>query len=126
MAPVRTIIVVEDSEDCATTLEIALAVLPRVEIVVVNTAEHAVRTLEARAVSALVTDIHLPGRDGLALVAELRRDPRFARLPIVVISGDADSGTPEQARRAGATAFFAKPYSPAAVRRAMEELMHAG
>jgi PleD family two-component response regulator len=76
-------------------------------------------------VSALITDLHLPRMDGFELIARVRSEPRHSRLPILVISGDSDSKTPERALRLGANAFFAKPYSPAAVRLKLEQLMNA-
>ncbi len=45
-------------------------------------------------------------------------------MPILVISGDPNPDTPQRALRAGANAFFAKPFSPAAVRRMLEELLN--
>jgi CheY-like chemotaxis protein len=123
MSGLRTIVVVEDSAECAATIEIALSALRAVEVVLVDTAEAAIETLRAREVHALITDIHLLGMNGLELVAFVRRDTRFVNLPIVVISGDTENWTWEMARSAGATAFFAKPYSPAVVRRTVEEFI---
>jgi CheY-like chemotaxis protein len=53
----------------------------------------------------------------------VRAEPRFARLPIVLISGDSDPLLPARALAQGADAFFPKPYSPAAVRRKLEQLL---
>jgi CheY-like chemotaxis protein len=122
---VRTLLIVEDAEDCATTLEIALSALPHVVIRHAHTAESAIQTLEREPVSALITDVHLPSMDGLELVAAVRRQPRYAHLPILVISGDADPETPCKALDLGANAFFGKPYSPARVRQKIEELIDA-
>jgi DNA-binding NarL/FixJ family response regulator len=44
-------------------------------------------------------------------------------MPVLVISGDSDPRTPARVIAAGAQAFFAKPYSPAAIRRKLEELL---
>jgi PleD family two-component response regulator len=122
---VRTLLIVEDAEDCATTLEIALSALPDVVIRHAHTAESAIQTLEREPVSALITDVHLPSMDGFELVAAVRRQPRYAHLPILVISGDADPETPCKALDLGANAFFGKPYSPARVRQKIEELIDA-
>ena len=48
-----------------------------------------------------------------------------AALPILVTSGDSDPGNSERLRRLGADAYFVKPYSPAALRRTLEQLLHA-
>jgi CheY-like chemotaxis protein len=79
-------------------------------------------------VAALVTDLNIhraPGNspDGFDLIRQLRAEPRFARLPILLISGDSDPRLPARALEQGANAFFAKPYSPSAVRRKLEQLL---
>ena len=70
-----------------------------------------------------VTDLQLPLMDGFSLIERVRREPRHARMPVMVISGDADPRAPERALRLGANAFFPKPYSPAEVRTRLEELI---
>lgn len=120
-----TVLIVEDADDCATTLEIALSSLDDVEVLHADSAENALQTMDRANVSLLVTDVHLPSMDGFELVARIRRHPRHSHVPILVISGDADPGTPRRALNLGANAFFAKPYSPAAVRQKIEELIHA-
>jgi CheY-like chemotaxis protein len=73
---------------------------------------------------AIVTDLNLDLLgDGLDLIRQLRAEPRFARLPILLISGDSDPRLSERALAQGADAFFPKPYSPAAVRRKLEQLL---
>ena len=62
---------------------------------------------------------------GLGLIAHLRRDQRYAALPVLVISGSAGRDAPARALEAGATAFFSKPFSPAAVRQKVEALIDA-
>jgi len=119
-----TVLIVEDADDCATTLEIALSSL-HVVIRHADSAESALEALDREPVSVLVTDVHLPVMDGLELVTSIRRHPRHSGVPILVISGDADPATPERALKLGANAYFGKPYSPAAVRRKIEELIHA-
>lgn len=81
--------------------------------------------LESDTVSAVITDVHLPEMTGLELVARIREDPRFRSLPILVVSADTDPSTPARALGLGANAYFAKPFSPSAVRKKLEELLHA-
>jgi len=52
----------------------------------VGTAADALSVLENEDFDCLVTDIQMPGMDGLALTRKLREDDRFADLPVVVIS----------------------------------------
>lgn len=121
----RTVLIVEDVEDCAATLEIALSALRGVAVRHADSAEKALQALDKEHVAVLVTDVHLPLMNGFDLVTCVRRDPRHARVPILVISGDTDPATPSRALKLGANAFFGKPFSPAAVRQKIEELIHA-
>ena len=126
-----TILVVDDDRDCLATLDLALQTLPGVVIREALSAEAALAALEDReyrkndTVSAVITDVHLPEMTGLELVARIRQNPRFRSLPILVVSADPDPSTPARALGLGANAYFAKPFSPGALRKKLEELVHA-
>ena len=121
----RKIIIVEDTETCAATLEIAFLSIPDVTVVAVSSARQALEILHNGPVSALVTDLHMPRMDGFELIRKVRADGRFSRLPVIVVSGDTDPRTPERVSRMGVNAFFSKPYSPAEVREKLEHLLDA-
>jgi two-component system, chemotaxis family, chemotaxis protein CheY len=122
----RTVLIVEDTEQCATTLEIALLGIPDVDVSTARDAAQALLLLDSSGtVSVLITDLHLPIMDGFEFIERMRRDQRYARIPVIVVSGDTDPRTPERVRRLGAEAYFAKPYSPAQVRQKVEELLDA-
>jgi putative two-component system response regulator len=122
--PRHTVLLVDDAEGCVETLDLALQMMPGVLIRSARTAERALEVLESHPVSVLVTDVHLPAMDGLEMILILRRQPRFEALPIVVISADTDPAAARNALESGANAFFAKPFSPSAVRKKLEELIH--
>lgn len=121
----RTILIVEDSETCAETLQIAFESIPGLETIVLKNLGAALAALRNRDISiaALVTDLHMPRNDGFELIRQLRAEVRYARLPVLLISGDSDPQLPERALACGVDAFFSKPYSPAAVRRKLEQLL---
>ena len=118
-----TILVVEDSDVCRDALEVALSILPQFAVRAVATAEQALECLAAENICALVTDLQLVNMNGFELIKRVRSQPRRAALPILVISGDNDPDTPARLAEIGADAFFTKPYSPAAVRGKLEELV---
>ncbi|MGA2118432.1 MAG: response regulator [Bryobacteraceae bacterium] len=125
MPPRRTVLLVEDEAHFISTLEIAFDGDGEPRLTHTSTAEEALRILEATEIAAVITDIHLPSMDGFELIARLRGQPRFAGLPILVVSGDPDPASSERALSLGANAFFPKPYSPGAIRRKVKELIHA-
>ena len=124
----RVILVVDDAEGCVATLDLVLQTMPGVEVQSTPSAEAALARLEHlehATVSAVITDVHLPDMTGLELVSRIRENPRFRRLPILVVSADPDPLTPGRALTLGANAYFAKPFSPSAMRKKLEELIHA-
>jgi len=124
----RAVLIVEDSENSAATLEIALLAIPGVSVLLAASALEALRILDraGEPVSAVVTDLNMPRMDGFELIQRMRADRRLASVPIVVVSADTDPATPQRVAALGACAFFPKPYSPAEVRRKLEQLLDAG
>lgn len=57
--------------------------------------------------AAILTDLYTPRMTGHDLVARLRRTPRLAAIPVVVMSGERASR-----ERPAAQAFLEKPFSP--------------
>ncbi|MBI2681479.1 MAG: response regulator [Candidatus Solibacter usitatus] len=123
----RTVLIVEDAEPSAATLEIALLAIPGVAVRVVSRARQAIEMLENpdAQVHALVPDFHMPLMDGCELVGKVRLLGRYRSLPSGGIRGDSDPRTPERVFRLGANAYFTKPFSPAQVRRKVEQLLNA-
>jgi CheY-like chemotaxis protein len=123
----RSVLVVEDSENSAAMLEIALSGIPEVTILVAPSALEAWRILsfDGLAIRAIVTDLNMPRMDGFELIRRVRADGRLAAMPIVVVSADTDPATPRRIARLGVNAFFAKPFSPAEVRRKLEQILNA-
>src|SRR3989449_10787978 len=79
--------------------------------------------ISARDYDAIVTDIKIPGMDGLELLAEIRT--HRPDTPTLMITGYGEHDLVVQALRAGAYDFIRKPidrdYFVASLRRAMEK-----
>jgi CheY-like chemotaxis protein len=120
----RTVLIVEDSDTSADTLEIALLSLTGVSVAHAATGRTALQFIQKQPVSAIITDLHMPQMDGFELIERVRAAAGATHVPIIVISGDSDPETPERVRRLGADAYFVKPYSRAAVREKLERLLH--
>lgn len=75
-----------------------------------GSAEQVLQKLTPGFAGVLVTDVKLPGIDGLELLSRaLRLDPS---LPVILVTGHGDITMAVQAMRLGAYDFLEKPFSP--------------
>ena len=63
-------------------------------------------------VDLVISDINMPGMDGIALVAALRQLPDYTRTPILMLTTEDAQARKDQARAAGANGWIQKPFNP--------------
>jgi two-component system C4-dicarboxylate transport response regulator DctD len=79
------------------------------EVTCCDSAEQALALLKPDFPGVVVSDVRLPGRDGLALLRELHRaDPG---LPVTLVTGHGDVAMAVEAMREGAWDFIEKPFA---------------
>ena len=79
--------------------------------------------LKLESPSALVSDIRMPGTDGLALLKEVKE--KYPTLPVIIMTAYSDLGSTVSAFQGGAFDYLAKPFdineAVALISRAMQE-----
>ena len=105
-SPVRVLLV----DDSDVTREMIRRLLEDAGIAVtgVGSGDDALHALESRTIDCVVTDIEMPGLDGLGLTRALRGNPKYADLPIVVVSTLDRPADRMAGLEAGADAYLTK------------------
>jgi DNA-binding NarL/FixJ family response regulator len=62
---------------------------------------------------AIVSDVRMPGKDGLELLRLIRADERLARVPVVLLTAKGMTADRIAGYKAGANAYLPKPFDPA-------------
>ena len=83
-----------------------------------ESAEQAMDRLQARRFGLVLSDVHMPGRNGMALAAEIRS--QFPATAVIMLTGDHDSSAVVASMRAGAIDYLMKPVTRDVLGRAVE------
>ena len=86
----------------------------------------ALETMRRWRPDVLVTDVAMPGMDGLDLASAVRADPDMKGLPIVFMTASIHVDAIAQRTLAGPTAYLYKPFGPAALRTMLDSLIAEG
>jgi CheY-like chemotaxis protein len=73
--------------------------------------------------SLVLLDVMMPDKDGLEVLAELKKNPQTKDIPIVMVSAKADEDTIARAEEIGAVQYLVKPFVPFDITRVIRELL---
>lgn len=70
----------------------------------------------------VVLDLNLPKKDGHEVLSEIKTDPRFRAIPVVILTGSEADEDIVEAYDAGANIYMIKPDNPDTLSRLVEAL----
>jgi two-component system alkaline phosphatase synthesis response regulator PhoP len=77
-------------------------------VMTANDARSALEKLNSHPPDLIITDIMMPGMDGIELCRRIRSVPQLMQTPVLVLSAKTDPKTVQCAREAGANDFLSK------------------
>ena len=121
----KRILVVDDSAFFRNLLTPLLSVAGYESFAVASAAE-ALALLEAgQRFDVILSDVEMPGMNGFEFAETIRRNPKFAELPIIALSSHSEPEDFERGRRAGFTDYVAKSDRDALVGSLAQALAHS-
>lgn len=108
-----TVLIIDDHLDSVEFVRAALEPFG-VRLMTAESAEEAKCLLEAITPDIIITDLFLPGENGLAFVQWLRsrKGIRHANIPAIAVTSFYEEFDREDAEAAGFTMYFSKPLDP--------------
>ena len=121
--PTQPIAIIADDEDLGRLLLAETAVASGLSPLSFDNGVAALEAALSQDVAIVLLDVDMPGMDGYTVCRRLRADPRFATVPIVMVTGHEDSAAITRAFDAGATDFISKPVNWALLPRRLAYIL---
>ncbi len=105
------ILVVEDNRTITTVVKYFLE-LEGFEVLLAENGLVGLKTAQRERPSVIVTDVNMPGMDGIAMVKALRSDPATRNIAILMLTSEDNLDSETRALSAGADDYILKPVEP--------------
>ena len=83
-----------------------------IEVIAVGNGEAAVRKMPDLNPDVVLADVFMPVRNGYEVCEFIKKDPRFSKIPVILLVGAFDPLDEAEARRVGADGILKKPFVP--------------
>jgi two-component system, chemotaxis family, chemotaxis protein CheY len=117
----KTILIVDDSENVRQQLRQALTPMCY-RLVEADDGEAGYQQACTVRADLIIADVNMPRLDGLAMLERIRRLPGHVSTPVFVLTTETSPGLLRRGRELGATAWVIKPFSTAALLRAVAKV----
>jgi CheY-like chemotaxis protein len=115
----RTILLIDDVEENRVILKLRLEKEGFVVITARN-GEEGLQELEKEKFNLIFLDINMPVMDGHTFLKMVKADPRYAKIPIIIITALDETGAVIKTMRAGACGYLTKPFNMDQIRAQLD------
>src|SRR5512143_3552233 len=117
----RTILLVDSSASIIFYLAMLLRRL-EYKVVTARSGEDALRLMEEKIPSIVLTEIELPQMSGLQFLKHIKETARLKAVPVVVLTAETDPGTKASCANMGCAAYLHKPVEPDVLYRTLQSV----
>ena len=121
----HTLLLADDSVTIQRVIELTFAE-EDVQVVAVSDGDQAIARLDATPPDIVLADIGMPGKNGYEVAQYVKRTPRLAHIPVVLLTGAFEPVDDAKAAAAGCAGVLAKPFEPQLVIGRVKELLARG
>lgn len=122
---VEPVIMVVDDDGFQRDLMRALLGEQKYRTVLTASGLEALNALRRTRVDLVLMDMVMPGMDGLQTTLQIKAEPQYAQLPVIMVTGKSDGNVVLDSLKAGAVDFIVKPIKPAALLSKMARALRA-
>ncbi|MGN6129563.1 MAG: response regulator [Nocardioidaceae bacterium] len=119
------VLVVDDSDVIRELIKVNLE-LEGFDVRLAEDGEAALARMDEFRPDVVTLDVVMPRLGGFETLERMRADPRTADIPVVVVTGRAQSADVERGEALGVDAYLTKPFEPAELVAVVGHLRRAG
>jgi signal transduction histidine kinase/ligand-binding sensor domain-containing protein/AraC-like DNA-binding protein len=113
-----TILIAEDTNEIRYFLRELFA--PRYRVILAPDGLEAEENLKLALPDLVLSDVIIPGKTGYALCADIKENPEWCHIPVILLTAKADAQSNIEGMRHGADAYIPKPFDPDVLMAAVE------
>jgi CheY-like chemotaxis protein len=104
-----SIMLIEDTIDLAEAISDMLR-MEGFNVTKFSNGEKALYELTRNKYDLIITDLKMPGMNGVEFLMHVRKSEKLRQLPIIVLSAQTSSESKKECKEAGANLFISKPF----------------
>ena len=93
------------------------------EVITAENGAEALELIQSNHPDLVITDYQMPVMTGVELIENLRSDPRFAELPVIMLTARGFAIEEEKKERLNVAACLSKPFSPREVLQCVQDVL---
>ena len=118
-----SVVVADDQSSMRSLIRHGLSQLGFVDIREAPDGEGALRALNAKPAHLVLSDLNMPGLDGLGLLKTVRETAGLNKIAFIMLTGSSDREVVQKAIQLGVNNYIVKPFTVANLRERIEAVL---
>jgi two-component system chemotaxis response regulator CheY len=106
----KSILIVEDSTTTRALIRAVIEEMGDFNTVEASSGFEALKLLPTQEFDLVITDINMPDINGLELIGFMKNNPKYSRLPLIIVSTERSEEDKRRGMALGAMAYITKPF----------------
>ncbi len=85
--------------------------------------QDALQKIEGEKVNMVISDLNMPNMNGIEMIKQLKQNPKYKFLPIVMLTTESEDAKKKEGQAAGAKAWMVKPFKPDTVLKVVGKII---
>ena len=119
----NTVLIIKDDDVTADLIKHVLEEDGDCEVVLARNGNEAMQLTKKVSPALIITDVYLPGKNGVAVLQDIKRDPLFVDIPAIIFTAEKEASVVVQALEGNADLHLPKPINLQRLKHHVKEIL---